>query len=153
MSAIDKIEKIYGKACDEKNLVIANIPFPLVIAWDKTKTTRKIQCHKLVKNDIENIFKDILKEYGLPKIKELGIDIYGGCYNCRLMRGGTKQSMHSWAIAIDLNPEKNQLRWGKDKAQFAKLEYKKMIDIFYKYGWESLGVEKNYDWQHFQKKV
>ena len=115
MSAIDKIEKIYGKACDEKNLVIANIPFPLVIAWDKTKTTRKIQCHKLVKNDIENIFKDILKEYGLPKIKELGIDIYGGCYNCRLMRGG--------------------------------------IDIFYKYGWESLGVEKNYDWMHMQKKI
>ena len=150
MSAIDKI---YGKSCDEKNLVIGNTPFPLVIAWDKTKTTKKIQCHKLVKSDIENIFKDILKEYGLSKIKELGIDLYGGCYNCRIMRGGTKQSMHSWAIAIDLDPERNQLRWGKDKAQFAKPEYKKMIEIFYKYGWESLGVEKNYDWQHFQKKI
>ena len=67
MSAIDKI---YGKSCDEKNLVIGNTPFPLVIAWDKTKTTKKIQCHKLVKSDIENIFKDILKEYGLSKIKE-----------------------------------------------------------------------------------
>jgi len=153
MSAIDKIEKIYGKACTESNLVIANIPFPLVIAWDKTKTTRKIQCHKLVKNDIENIFKDILKEYGLPKIKELGIDIYGGCYNCRLMRGGTKQSMHAFGVVIDLDPERNQLKWGEDKAQFAKPEYKKMIDIFYKYGWESLGVEKNYDWMHMQKKV
>ena len=130
MSAIDKI---YGKSCDEKNLVIGNTPFPLVIAWDKTKTTKKIQCHKLVKSDIENIFKDILKEYGLSKIKELGIDLYGGCYNCRIMRGGTKQSMHSWAIAIDLDPERNQLRWGKDKAQFAKPEYKKMIEIFYKY--------------------
>ena len=150
MSAIDKI---YGKSCDEKNLVIGNTPFPLVIAWDKTKTTKKIQCHKLVKSDIENIFKDILKEYGFSKIKELGIDLYGGCYNCRIMRGGTKQSMHSWAIAIDLDPERNQLRWGKDKAQFAKPEYKKMIEIFYKYGWESLGVEKNYDWQHFQKKI
>ena len=150
MSAIDKI---YGKSCDEKNLVIGNTPFPLVIAWDKTKTTKKIQCHKLVKSDIENIFKDILKEYGLSKIKELGIDLYGGCYNCRIMRGGTKQSMHSWAIAIDLDPERNQLRWGKDKAQFAKPEYKKMIEIFYKYGWESLGVEKNYDWMHMQKKI
>ncbi len=88
------IEKIYGKACDEKNLVFATIPFPLVIAWDKSKTTKRIQCHKLVKSDIENIFKDILEEYGLPKIQELGIDLYGGCYNCRNMRGSTKPSMH-----------------------------------------------------------
>jgi D-alanyl-D-alanine carboxypeptidase len=149
----EKIEKIYGKACTESNLVIANIAFPLKIAWDKGATTKKIQCHKLVKDDIENIFKDILKEYGLPKIKELGIDIYGGCYNCRLMRGGTKQSMHAWAIALDLDPERNQLKWGKDKAQFAKPEYKPLFEIFKKYGWENLGDVIGRDYMHWQKKV
>jgi len=147
------IEKTYGKACDEKNLVFATIPFPLVIAWDKSKTTKRIQCHKLVKSDIEKIFKDILKEYGLPKIKELGIDLYGGCYNCRLMRGGTKQSMHSWGIAIDLDPERNGLKTPFKKSQFSKPEYKKLIDIFYKYGWINLGVEKGYDSMHWEKKV
>lgn len=150
---MDKIEKKYGKACTETNLVIANIAFPLKLSWNKSQTTTKIQCHKLVKSDIENIFKDILKEYGLPKIKELGIDLYGGCYNCRLMRGGTKQSMHSWGIAIDIFPELNGLKTPFVKSQFSKPEYKAMIDIFYKYGWENLGVEKGYDAMHFQVKI
>lgn len=148
-----KIEEIYGKHCDTKNLVMINSPFPLKLSWNTRSIVRKIQCHKLIAEDLENILKDILKEYGQEKITELGIDIYGGCYNCRPMRGGSEWSMHSWGIAIDLDPEKNQLRWGRDKASFAKPEYKKMIDIFYKYGWENLGVEKNYDWQHFQKKI
>jgi intein/homing endonuclease len=89
-----KIENIYGKGGDESNLVFASIPFPLIIAWDKSKTTKKIKCHKLVKNDVENIFKDILSAYGLEEIKKLGIDLFGGCFNFRNMRGGTKLSMH-----------------------------------------------------------
>ncbi len=149
----DRIEEIYGKPCRESNLTFASIPFPLIIAWDKSKTTRRIKCHKLVKDDVENIFKDLLKEYGLKKIEELEINVFGGCYECRNMRGGSRRSMHAFGLAIDLNPEKNQLKWGRNKAQFAKPEYKKMIDIFYKYGWESLGREENRDWMHMQKKI
>lgn len=151
MSAI--VIKKFGQPCLENELVFANIPFTLKIAWDKNLTTTRIKCHSLVKKDIENIFRDILSHYGKEKISELGIDMYGGCYNCRNMRGGSKLSMHSWGIAIDLDPTRNLLRWGRDKAQFAKAEYKPMIDIFYKHGWISLGREKNYDWMHFQKNI
>lgn len=149
----EKIEKIYGKHCDTKNLVMINSPFPLKLSWNTRSIVRKIQCHKLIAEDLENILKDILKEYGQEKITELGIDIYGGCYNCRPMRGGTKQSMHSWGIAIDIFPELNGLKTPFKKSQFSKPEYKPMIDIFYKYGWENLGVEKGYDAMHFQVKI
>jgi hypothetical protein len=49
-----------------------------------------------------------------------------------------------------MNPEQNQLRWGKDRAVFAKPEYDKFWEIVEKHGGVSLGRERNYDWMHFQ---
>jgi len=146
----EMIEK-YGKPNQAGTyLAYAKIPFPLVIAWDHSQTVSRIRCHKLEVVNVEAIFSDILKAYGLEKIKALGIDLFGGCFNYRPMRGGSSWSRHAWGTAIDLDPARNQLHQQGDSAQFAKKEYRKMIDIFEAHGWLSLGRLKNYDWMHFE---
>lgn len=140
----------YGQPGDVKNLTVINLPYPMRIAWDTSKTVTKMQCHKLIAPALLNVFKDLLAHYGLTRLKQLGIDLFGGCYNFRQMRGGTDWSRHSWAIAIDLDPARNQLKESKRTARFARPEYAPMIDIFYRHGFISLGREKDYDWMHFE---
>lgn len=144
------IESVYGKPGDPKNFTQIELPFSMRLAWDLKQTVTKMTCHKLIANDLKSAFAEILENYGLVEIKKLGIDIFGGCLNVRQMRGSTVWSTHAWAIAIDLHPEQNQLKWGKDKALFAKIEYKPMIDIFEKYGFFNQGRYKGFDFQHFQ---
>lgn len=144
----------YGKPSQDGKayLVTIALPYPMRLAWDKGTVIRKMRCHRLVAQNFSNVFMEILQVYGLPKIQELGIDLFGGCFNFRAMRGGSEYSRHSWGIAIDLDPERNQLKETSKTARFARPEYKAMIDIFYKHGFVSLGREKNYDWMHFEIK-
>jgi hypothetical protein len=143
----------YGKPNQTGSyLVSIKLPFPMRLAWDKNTIVKTMRCHKLVANQLTAIFTEILQVYGLAKIQELGIDLFGGCFNFRQMRGGSDWSRHSWGIAVDLDPERNQLKETSKTARFARPEYKQMIDIFYKHGFVSLGREKNYDFMHFEAK-
>jgi hypothetical protein len=144
----------YGKpnVTGEGYLVTIQLPYPMRIAWDTDTSVTRMRCHKLVADKFLAVFNEIHREYGYAKIKELGIDLFGGCFNFRKMRGGNDWSTHSWGIAIDLHPAENQLKETSKTAKFARPEYKKMIDIFYKHGFISLGRERNFDWMHFQIK-
>lgn len=149
-----QILKKYGQPNPTGNgyLVYIDLPYPMRLAWDTNVKLTRMSCHKLIADKLLAVFNDLLDHYGYDEIVRLGIDLYGGCFNYRKMRGGNSWSTHSWAIAIDLDPARNTLRETKRTARFARPEYKPMIDIFYKHGFENLGIEKDYDWMHFQIK-
>ena len=149
LNTIDLLKK-YGQPCKEENFTQIVLPYPMRLAWDTNTKVTKITVNKLIASNFENVFTKILEKYGLPKIQELGIDLYGGTFNCRKMRGGDQMSKHAWAVAIDLDPDRNTLKETSKTARFARPEYKDMIDIFYQNGFISLGREKNYDWMHFE---
>ena len=145
-----QVRSFYGEPGNPKCTAGMADVYPMRVAWSKSDIVRRFRCHTLVKQAMENIFKHTLEHYGQSTLTKLGLDLFGGCYNLRQMRGGTSWSMHSWGIAVDLDPERNQLKWGKDKAVFAKPEYIPFWNIVEAEGATSLGRERNYDWMHFQ---
>src|SRR5687767_12035908 len=86
----------YGQPGDPDNFTILALPYPMRIAWDTKVIVSKIQCHKLIAPNLLNVFNDLLTDYALTELKRLGIDLFGGCVNVRLMRGSkTKWSRHA----------------------------------------------------------
>lgn len=149
MLKLPEIIKKYGEPGESKQSILY-LPYEMKLSWDEKIRINKIRCHELIKPNLDKVFIQLMKYYGLAGIEELGIDMFGGCYNFRKMRGGSQLSRHSWGIAIDLNPTMNQLRWDKEKAQFALPEFKRMMEIFYDNGFINYGIEKNYDYMHFE---
>lgn len=133
-------------------LVTLELPYPMRLAWDLDTKVNKMRVHKLIKDNFKGVFDDLLAHYGYEKLVELGIDLFGGCFAYRKMRGGSSWSKHSWGIAIDLDPVRNQLHETSRTARFARPEYKPMIDIFYKHGFIGLGPERDFDFMHFEIK-
>ena len=152
MMTTNEIVKKYGKPNEtgEGYLTTILLPYPMKLAWDVDTKVSKMRCHKLAAEPFLNVFNDLLAEYGMSEIERLGIDLFGGCFNYRKMRGGTSWSKHAWGIAIDLDPARNKLKETAKTARFARPEYQPMIDIFYRHGFISLWIEKGYDWMHFE---
>lgn len=142
----------YGPAMEtgNPNLTSLTLPYPMVIAWNTSQKVTKITCHKLVKDSVSRVLTNVLDHYGMEMIKNLRLDYFGGCFNYRRMRGGTKLSTHSWGIALDFDPERNQLKWDAAKASLAKPDYIKWWEFWEAEGWVSLGRQRNYDWMHVQ---
>ncbi len=143
-----ELEKYYGKPGENQTKVV--VPYTLKIAWAPEKTVSRFTCHEKVADSISRVLTRVLDHYGEDQIALLGLDQWGGCLNVRKMRGGTKWSTHSWGMAIDWDPARNRLRWGKDKANFAKSDYDVWWKLWEEEGWVSLGRARNYDWMHVQ---
>lgn len=140
--------KFYGNVGENQTTLI--LPYEMHLSWEPETKVHKISCNEKVHDSLKRIFEKTLAHYGIDKIKELRLDSFGGCLNVRKMRGGSSWSIHSWGAAVDLDPDRNQLKWGRDKAEFAKAEYNEFWKIVEGEGWTSLGRSRNYDWMHMQ---
>lgn len=141
-------EAFYGPVGTSQTML--HLPFQMRLAWDTTQRISRFSCHEKVHDAFLKVFQDTLSEYGEARIEELRLDLFGGCLNVRKMRGGTQPSMHSWGIAIDLDPERNALRMSKREATFARPEYEPFWKIVEGQGLVSLGRVRDFDWMHFQ---
>lgn len=143
-----QVSSFYGAV--GANQETMTLPFPMRLAWDTEQVVRKTSCHAKVREQFEFIWKSTLDYYGTHEIHRLRLDMFGGCLNVRKMRGGSSWSMHSWGIAWDVDPDRNQLKFTRDQATLDGPEYDPYWGFVYATGACGLGRERNYDWMHLQ---
>ena len=136
-----------------KNQAKIQLPYPVRLAWKKSQVIRRFSCHEKVHDSLRRVLTRVHSHHGEEEIARLRLDLWGGCLNVRRIRGGTRLSVHSWGIALDFDPERNELRWGRDRASFAGPEYDVWWRLWEEEGWVSLGRTRNFDWMHVQAAI
>lgn len=106
----------------------------------KNSTARGFYCHKL----LVSIFQTVFEEICLAGLSD-EVKTFDGCFNIRKIRGSSNNmSLHSWAIAIDLNYKGNE--FGNFKPEMSP----EIIAIFKKYGFCWGGNFRRKDGMHFE---
>ncbi|CAM1341736.1 M15 family metallopeptidase [Tenacibaculum aestuarii] len=100
----------------------------------------KIYCNKDLVKPLQQAFENIIKR-GLQK----ELKTWDGCFNIRKKRGLKSWSLHSWAIAIDINAAWNGL--GKQPLMSLAL-----VKCFTDAGFDWGGTWTRKDGMHFQLK-
>lgn len=136
-----------GAACTNG---ICRLPFPFKIDWSDVQQVTTFRCHEKVADPLTAIFADAARHFGEAEFRRLRLDRWGGCFNYRKMRGGEALSTHAYGVAVDLDPSRNQLRWGADRAAFARPEYAPWWRIVMAHGAVPAGFAWGKDWMHFQ---
>jgi len=143
------MKKFYGEVGENQTTLV--LPYTLTLAWPDEKTgvfakVKKTTCRRKVHDSLERILSKTLEHYGIEEIRRLRLDIFGGCLDKRKMRGGNEWSIHAWGTAVDMDPDNNQLRWGRERAWLARPEYEPFWNIVESEGWVSLGRSRDFDW-------
>ena len=137
----------FGFPGREENLVSV---VPAYQLFYEGKPVRSIRVHRVIAPHVEAALREVLECYGLERIRELGLDQYGGSYNCRKSTGAAALSMHAWGIALDFAPATNAYSMRAPEASLSRPECEAWWNIWERHGAVSLGRKRNYDWMHLQ---
>lgn len=126
---------------ESANLVLVKCPW--VLRYDG-KPVKGLRVHKKCAESLKRVLDAIWGrlDHSQAEIDRIGMSIYGGGYNFRLMRGGSRLSMHSWGCALDFDPARNGM--GDTTPNMDK----RVVEEFEREGWEWGGHWK--DGMHFQ---
>lgn len=127
-----------------------DIPYDMCLAWDRSQRVRKMTLHKKVADSALRVLQEVATLYSPADRVSLGLNIFGGSLNVRKMRGGSSWSMHSWGIAIDFDPERNQLPWHRPLTRLSHADAAPFWAAWEREGWLSLGRARDFDWMHIQ---
>jgi len=135
---------------EHHNLTGVIPPYKMVLAWDTARVVSRIRVHKKVALSLLSVLHKIhgLYDGDQKKIEHDRLHLFGGAYNFRLMRGGTRLSMHSYGCAIDIDPVNNPL--GKAWAPNSGMIDMEVVRVFEDAGWTWGGRWHRPDCQHFQ---
>ena len=135
----------YGdpSANDRKFMVIWDVP----TALEHGAIPKRIYCNKDLIPLLEKAFKNLIDTGHISELK-----VWSGCFNIRNKRGARSLSLHSWGIAIDMNPLDNQFK--KTRAQMIAAGKTPFTDGFVKC-FKDAGFDWGGDWRtpdlmHFQ---
>lgn len=127
-----------------------NLPYTMKLSWDLSKNINRIKIHEKVHDSAFRCLERIAQHYNATERADKGLDLFGGCFEVRRMRGSDAWSMHSWGIAIDFDPVRNGLHSNRTNARLAQRDCDKFWEIWEAEGWLSLGRARNFDWMHVQ---
>lgn len=124
----------YGDPTLQNNLVMWDVPTELEIGI----IPKRIYCNRDLIRPLEQAFRNLITRGFVEELKT-----WDGCFNIRKKRGLNSMSLHSWAIAIDVNAFENGLGVEpKLSAGFVK--------CFTDAGFDWGGSWKRKDGMHFQ---
>ena len=134
ITAAQALKKYGQPSTSNKNLVLWDVPSELEIGV----IPKKIYCNKDLIEPLSKAFRALIVTGCVQELKT-----WDGCFNIRKKRGLSSMSLHSWAIAIDVNAFENGL--GQEPKLSARF-----VKCFTDNGFNWGGTWKRKDGMHFE---
>jgi hypothetical protein len=137
----------------QNNIVKITPPFAMFypVEGDNGKIIKRgqrwqaLRVHRKCADSLLECLTEIPQVFTAAEIEKYELDLCGGGHVFRLMRNGTRLSIHSWGAAIDLSHLINRYKRNYDASK--GMMPQRAADIFIKRGWHWL---KKNDAMHFQ---
>jgi hypothetical protein len=132
-------------AWEAANITTIVPPFRMTYAGTPIK---RIRVHKHCAASLSKVLQNLLNAANGKQatLDHWGVSIFGGVVAYRLMRGGSRLSIHSYGAAIDLDPARNGL--GDSTPRFAN--FPEVLKAFADEGWTWGGKWARADGMHWQ---